>query len=366
MKSTTHPTTPIRRMAPAPAPTVAHDAGAPQAPRRRRRRPAPPPKDFKDRSSYEKIVGACMLPAKLILTHLEETEPCYRSFTEENLRGGLLQLALAEMAVGLCVGSVVWCVLKGVALALRRVQRPKYYPQERMRRQALARERRRIRRRTTINAAPTADELLAQWAKVKRNPEEMIRFGSMLCDLEAYVDNSLLRNENGEIVGRNPGIRGWLNANCQPLAAHYKTVMGYKAMAEKFRQAVGLADPYPAALALDGIQNTVRKSDGDAAVAVEEDGEGSRQNTVRKDDERRGRMEEMREKVASGMVCRKAKRRAEEMLAACGRSQRSVRLALAARLSPDQVPPEVAREERRRQGLPPRDGLARRFVQMMA
>ena len=403
-------------MAPAPAPAVTHDAGAPQAPRRRRRSPAPPPKDFKDRSSYEKIVGACMLPAELILTHLEETEPCYRSFTEENLRGGLLQLALVEMAVGLCVGSVVWCVLKGVALALRRVQRPKYYPQERMRRQALARERRRIRRRTTINAAPTADELLAQWAKVKRNPEEMIRFGSMLCDLEAYVDNSLLRNENGEIVGRNPGIRGWLNANCQPLAAHYKTVMGYKAMAEKFRQAVGLADPYPAALALDGIQNTVRKSGDDAAVA-EEDGEGSRQNTVRKDDERRGRMEgaeangepgttnrraqgrtaerrahgtvcrmaqgrtaerrahgsvcrmaqrRAEERRAHGSVCRMAQRRAEEMLAACGRSQRGVRLALAARLSPDQVPPEVEREERRRQGLPPRDGLARRFVQMMA
>ena len=234
---------------------------------------------------------------------------------------------------------------------------------------------------------------------MKRNPEEMIRFGSMLCDLEAYVDNSLLRNENGEIVGRNPGIRGWLNANCQPLAAHYKTVMGYKAMAEKFRQAVGLADPYPAALALDGIQNTVRKSGDDAAVA-EEDGEGSRQNTVRKDDERRGRMEgaeangepgttnrraqgrtaERRahgtvcrmaqgrtaERRAHGSVCRMAQRRAEEMLAACGRSQRGVRLALAARLSPDQVPPEVEREERRRQGPPPRDGLARRFVQMMA
>ena len=54
------------------------------------------------------------------------------------------------------------------------------------------------------------------------------------------------------------------------------------------------------------------------------------------------------------------------MLAECGRSQRGVRLALAARLAPDKVPPEVEQEERRRQGLPPRDGLARRFVQMMA
>ena len=298
-----------------------------------------------------------MVPAKLIFDHLDETEPYSRSWTEENNRLGLIYLALAEMALGLCVGTVVWCVLKGIALVLRKVQRPKYYPQERLRRQTLARERRRIRRRTTLNAAPTADELLAQWAKVKRNPEEMIRFGSMLCDLEAYVDNSLLRNENGEIVGRNPGIRGWLNANCQPLAVHYKTVMGYKAMAEKFRQAVGLADPYPAAFALDdgtggatptvedtSCQNTVRKADGDHARGTGDGGDGIRQNTVRK----------------------AVRRKTKEMLAECRRSQRSVWIALARRLSPDLVPPEVEREERRRQGLPARDGLARRFVQMMA
>ena len=296
-------------------------------------RPTPPLKDFKDLSSFEKIVFACMMPAMLIYDPSDEIEPYSRSWTEENARLGLLYFALAEMALGLCVGTVVWCVLKGVALVLRKVQRPKYYPQERMRRQALASERRRIRRRTTLNAAPTADELLAQWAKVKRNPEEMIRFGSMLCDLESYVDNSLLRNENGEIVGRNPGIRGWLNANCQPLAVHYKTVMGYKAMAEKFRQAVGLADPYPAALALDGLKTTAPTN-----------GTVNCQNTVRKS----------------------IQRKAEEMLAGCRRSQRSVKLALAARLSPDQVPPEVEREERRRQGLPARDGFVRRFVQLMA
>ncbi len=285
-----------------------------------------------------------MAPAALIFNHLDETSMYSHDAAEKNLRLGLIYFALAEMAVGLCIGSVLWCVLKCVALALRKVQRPKYYPQERLRRQALARERRRIRRRTTINAAPTSEELLAQWAKVKGSPEEMIRFGSMLCDLEAYVDNSLLRNENGEIVGRNPGIRGWLNANCQPLAAHYKTVMGYKAMAEKFRQAVGLADPYPAAFALDGRQNTVRKADGGSPKVAGEGGDGIRQNTVRK----------------------AVKRKAREMLAECRRSQRSVRLALAMGLSPDLVPPEVEREERRRQGLPARDGLVRRFVQMMA
>lgn len=341
------------------------------------RRSAVPPRDFKDLSSFEKIVLGCMVPAKLIFDHLVETEPYSRSWTEENNRLGLIYLALAEMALGLCVGTVVWCVLKGIALVLRKVQRPKYYPQERLRRQALARERRRIRRRTTLNAAPTADELLAQWAKVKRNPKEMIRFGSMLCDLEAYVDNSLLRNENGEIVGRNPGIRGWLNANCQPLAAHYKTVMGYKAMAEKFRQAVGLADPYPATFALgDGpaenasCQNMVRKSTGEPTggqESIAQQGNDDRQNTVRKAGSGYSRgAGDGGGGIRQNTVRKAVRRKAEEMLAECRRSQRSVRLALAARLSPDLVPPEVEREERRRQGLPARDGLARRFVQMMA
>jgi hypothetical protein len=315
----------------------------------------------------------CVAPAAKAFDYLDETAIYSHNFIEEQDRDTLYMLALAETMLGLCIGSVVWCLLKGVAMALRKIQRPKYYPQERMRRQALARERRRIRRRTTINAAPTADELLAQWAKVKKNPVEMIRFGSMLCDLEAYVDNSLLRNENGEIVGRNPGIRGWLNVNCQQLAVRYKTVMGYKATAEKFRQAIGLADPYPAALALDGFQNTVRKSKGEVAEADGDVGRDIRQNTVRKDDGEAvvtadGRTSEggIEAKVERGMACRRARRKAGELLAECRWSQRSVRLALTTRLAPDQVPLEVEREERRWQGLPPKDGLARRFVQMMA
>ncbi len=332
----------------------------------RRHRPAPQPEDSAE-SSFEIIVGCCIAPAALAFQHLDETSIYSHDFAERNFRLALLYFALAEMAVGLCVGTVVWCVLKGVALALRKVQRPKYYPQERLRRQALARERRRIRRRMTINAAPTPEELLAQWAKIKGSPEEMIRFGSMLCDLEAYVDNSLLRNENGEIVGRNPGIRGWLNANCQPLAAHYKTVMGYKAMAEKFRQAVGLIDPYPAALALDDSQNTVRKSvtDEGRGAAAEPKGDGC-QNTVRKDNGMGAVSEGKDGRKVREAVCRRARKVAREMLKDCGRSQRSMRLALAARLSPDMVPPEIEQEERRRQGLPSRDGFARRFVQMMA
>ena len=314
-----------------------------------------------------------MAPAAKAFEYLDETAIYSHNFIEEQDRDTLYLLALVETVLGLCVGSVIWCLLKGIALALRKVQRPKYYPQEQMRRQALARERRRIRRRTTINNAPTADELLAQWAKVKKNPVEMIRFGSMLCDLEAYVDNSLLRNENGEIVGRNPGIRGWLNVNCQQLAVRYKTVMGYKAMAEKFRQAIGLSDPYPAALALEEFKNTVRKSKGEEAVAGGDKAVENRQNTVRKDDgeevgstDGRTSAGEIETKLGRGIACKRARRRAGEMLAECRWSQRSVMLALTMRLAPDRVPPEIELEERRRQGLPPKDGLARRFVQMMA
>ena len=69
----------------------------------------------------------------------------------------------------------------------------------------------------------------------------------MLCDLEAYCDNSLLRNEDGVIIGRNPGMKGWIGDNCPKLLAHYKNAMRYKGLAEKFRQAVGAADPVPAA-----------------------------------------------------------------------------------------------------------------------
>jgi hypothetical protein len=116
-------------------------------------------------------------PAAKAFDYLDETAIYSHNFIEEQDRDALYLLALAEATLGLCVGSIIWCLLKGIALALRKVQRPKYYPQERMRRQALARERRRIRWRTTINAAPTAEELLAQWAKVKGNPEEMIRCG---------------------------------------------------------------------------------------------------------------------------------------------------------------------------------------------
>jgi hypothetical protein len=73
----------------------------------------------------------------------------------------------------------------------------------------------------------------------------MIRLGGRLHDLECYVDNCLKFDEKGDVVGRNGGIRGWLKENLPDLAPKYKTLMRYKALAVRLRQATGTKDPVP-------------------------------------------------------------------------------------------------------------------------
>ena len=163
-------------------------------------------------------------------------------------------LALAQIGAGMSL----WAVMKFLSYFNRRIKRPVYYPAERRRRQTLARQRRRVRQRRTVNTCPTREELEEQFSRARSSPREMIRFGSMICDLECSVDNSLVRDEFGEIVGRKPGIRGWLNVNCPQLGTKYKTVMRYKMMAEKLRQAVGVGDPIPAAVLAETDENSVR------------------------------------------------------------------------------------------------------------
>ena len=186
------------------------------------------------------------------------------------LCGAVVTSILAAGQVG--VVMALWSLLKILSFLNRRMKRPVYYPQERMRRERLANERRRVRDRFTLNPCPEPKALLAQYAKARGNAREAIRFGSMLCDLEAYCDSSLVRNDDGEIVGRNPGVRGWLRSNCPKLAAHYSNAMRYKGLAEKFRQAIGAGDPVPAA--------TLAEPDAGAAKALV-GGRGHRKITVR-------------------------------------------------------------------------------------
>ncbi len=100
---------------------------------------------------------------------------------------------------------------------------------------------------------PSPEALLAQYDKAKgRGPvEEKIRLGSMMLDIEAAVDSSLVRDSSGEIVGRNAGVRGWLDEHCPELSRHYASLMGYRRLADEFRKSHGLRDPHPAARLLE-------------------------------------------------------------------------------------------------------------------
>ena len=117
---------------------------------------------------------------------------------------------------------------------------------------AMRRKLRRSRRESTRNP-PTPQAIEAAWEKAHKSLEWRLRFGSMLADLEPVVDQSYIRDANGTIVGRKAGIRGWLRENCPVVSRHYKTAMGYKAIANRFRLAVGIQEPYTLEDVLDGF-----------------------------------------------------------------------------------------------------------------
>jgi len=111
-----------------------------------------------------------------------------------------------------------------------------------------------IRRLCVFSAksAPTGDEVREQFEKARGrgNVEEKIRLGSMLLDAESTVDSSLIRDSDGEIVGRNGGLRGWIFENCPDLLPHYAALTGYRRLAWEARDAEDLFDPVPAELLL--------------------------------------------------------------------------------------------------------------------
>lgn len=134
---------------------------------------------------------------------------------------------------------------------LRALRRPFYYAREKARRRELAAERRKITRRTTTAPMPTPEALLAAWNARKDSREAMVRLGGMLHDLACYVDSCLKFDESGDVMGRNGGIKEWLRENAPELSTKYKTLMRYKAMAMRLRQATGTKDPKPTAALLD-------------------------------------------------------------------------------------------------------------------
>ena len=106
-------------------------------------------------------------------------------------------------------------------------------------------ERRKIRRRTTTNPEPTADDIRRAWLDANSSCTSIIAFGARIHDLECHVDNRLSIDEDGVIVGRNAGMLGWLRRNTPELACRYKTIMRYKSIAKRSRQFLALKDPTP-------------------------------------------------------------------------------------------------------------------------
>ena len=160
------------------------------------------------------------------------------------------------------------CATEEVNALRRRLVRPLYYGRENARRRELAAERRRIRRRRTENPCPTREAILDAWTHAREGREAMLRFGSLLEDLACHVDHEL-RIAGGRIVGRAPGIKGWLRENVPALALRYTTVMRYKAAAKKLRQVVELPDPIPVAAVLDGAGAPEGAGAGNGAGARE-------------------------------------------------------------------------------------------------
>ena len=120
-----------------------------------------------------------------------------------------------------------------------------------------------IRRLCVFSAksAPTGDKVREQFEKARGRGkvEEKIRLGSMLLDAEATVDSSLIRDSDGEIVGRNGGLRGWIFENCPELLPHYAALTGYRRLAWEARDAEDLFDPVPAELLLAADPEVERK-----------------------------------------------------------------------------------------------------------
>ena len=239
------------------------------------------------------------------------------------MMGGILffELALAGSALA------VWLIRREIDRHVQRLRRPTYYESERARRLELAEERRRIRRRRTLNGKPGTEMLLAAFRKAKDSVEDMIRFGSLIEDLECHVDNTPYFRD-GRLVGRRGGIRRYLEREIPELYVRYKTVMKYKALSRKFRQAAGVSDPVPASALLPDAESCIAEDSGAGtkppkvtdAVAK---GEGSRDSRCR---------EFCSEEIVS------ARKVAREMLGACEGTAVSLAAQLALRLSADYTP----------------------------
>lgn len=119
----------------------------------------------------------------------------------------------------------------------------------------LAQERQKILLRSTVAKQPTAIDIRLLWRFRHALTDGYVRLGALLLNLECFVDNSLIFDPtcpNPRIKGRRGGIRAWIARFCPELSGHYKTLMRYRALAQRLRQAIELPDPLPLSFLLSG------------------------------------------------------------------------------------------------------------------
>ena len=175
----------------------------------------------------------------------------FEGFFRRNARTFEQQVSLLLTVAALFGAYAVATLLyRRLSLVVRRLRRPTYYERERERRQKLAAERREIRKHHTLNPRPTFDAIRAALRVARNSPEDALRLGSLLEDLECFVDNTLRFGADGQIVGRRGGIKRLFQREAPDLFGKYSTIMRYKAMAKRFRQACGTGEPVPPAMLL--------------------------------------------------------------------------------------------------------------------
>ncbi len=174
-------------------------------------------------------------------------------------------LIACQLALGLTDIRALRCLRRGLTARVNSLQqkayRKRYYAHDNARRRQLAAERRRLHRRRTLSPCPTPDAFRKAFAARNDSVTARLHFGGMVHDLECYVDNCLRINEKGEIVGRNGGIKHWLAENTPELFARYKTIMRYKALVKRLRQATGIEDPIPTAAIVDDEYGITKADD---------------------------------------------------------------------------------------------------------
>ena len=237
--------------------------------------------------------------------------------------------------------TMVTLLYRRCSLLVKRLRRPTYYERERERRQKLAEARREIRKHHTLNPRPTFDAIRAALRVAHGSPEDALRLGSLLEDLECFVDNTLIHDVQGQIVGRRGGIKRLLQREAPDLFAKYSTIMRYKAMAKRFRQACGSGEPIPPAMLLpepESVDTTPVPPPGPMSIAPAPSSAETPVDAAPADTASAQAPVPVAasDGLQAGLV--RARKTAQEILGECEGTLISLEASLALRLDPDCIP----------------------------